>query len=199
MSLKRKKFPHPSTESGQVAWVTGLFFLLFMGILLYASLQLEAFRSSSRYLEDALALSNLASAVVDVEEYGISNQLVISDPAQAYERYKAAVKENLNLNENWESPAAGMISGPVTILNYTVYSVSGKNVDISCFDHNGAMTQWREPLGSAVAPGGVLIESTGVYSEITYQVDGLFGVFVEARKGKLVDIVENDNSSAVQK
>ena len=192
MSLKRKKFQLLSTESGQVAWVTGLFFLLFLGILLCALLQMEAFRSSSRYLEDALALSNLASAVVDVEEYGISNRLVISDPVHAYERYKAALKENLNLDENWESLASGMISGPVSILNYTVYNVSGNDVDISCFDHNGMMIQWRETLGSAVAPDGILIESTGVYSEITYRVDGLFGVSEDARKGKLVDIVINE-------
>ena len=192
MSLKRKKYPPLSTESGQVAWVTGLFFLLFLGILLCALLQMEAFRSSSRYLEDALALSNLASAVVDVEEYGISNRLVISDPIQAYEKYKAALKENLNLDENWESQASGMISGPVSILNYTVYSVSGSDVDISCFDRNGVMTQWRETLGSAVAPNGMLIESTGVYSEITYRVDGLFSVSEDARKGKLVDIVINE-------
>lgn len=192
MSLKRKKFPLPSTESGQVGWVTGLFFLLFLGVLLCAMLQVEAFRSSSRYLEDALALSNLASAVVDVEEYGISNRLVISDPAQAYKRYKAAVKENLNLDENWESPAAGIISGPVSILNYTVYSVSGNDVEVSCFDQNGVMTQWVETLGSAVAPNGLPIESTGIYSEITYRVDGMFGVSEDARKGKLVDIVENE-------
>lgn len=193
MSLKRRKFPPPSTESGQVEWVTGLFFLLFLGILLCASLQVEVFRSTSRYLEDALALSNLASAVVDVEEYGISNRLVITDPVQAYERYKAAVKENLNLDENWESPAEGMISGSVSILNYTVYSVSGNDVDVSYFDQNGMVAQWRETLGSAEAPNGILIESTGVYSEITYRVDGLFGVFENARKGKLVDIVENGN------
>lgn len=172
--------------------MTGLFFLLFLGILLCALLQMEAFRSSSRYLEDALALSNLASAVVDVEEYGISNRLVISDPVQAYERYKAAVKENLNLNENWELSESRVISGPVSILNYTVYNVSGNDVDISCFDRNGMMTQWRETLGSAMAPNGMLIESTGVYSEITYRVDGLFGVSEDARKGKLVDIVINE-------
>ena len=192
MSLRRKKFLPPSTESGQIEWVAGLFFLLFLGILLCASLQMEVFRSSSRYMEDALALSNLASAVIDVEEYGISNRLMISDPKQAYENYKAAVRENLNLNERWEPLAAGMISGPVTILNYTVYNVSGNDVDISCFDHNGVMTQWNEMLGSTVTPNGILVESTGVYSEITYRVDGLFGISVDAKKGKLVDIVINE-------
>ena len=191
MSLRRKRFPRLSTENGQVGWVSGLFFLLFLGVLLCASLQIQVFQSSSRYLEDALALSNLASAVVDLEEYGSSHRLVIRDPEQAYRAYQTAIKENLNLNEDWEGEAAELISGPVGIADYTVYNVSGNDVEVSHFDENGLMTHWQETLGSAVAPNGRLIESTGVYSEITYQVNGMFGVTTQARKGKLVDVVGN--------
>ena len=192
MSLRKKEFPPLKTESGKVEWVAGLFFLLFLGILLCATLQVDLFQSSSDYLEDALALSNLASAVIDVEEYGISHRLVISDPYQAYGRYREAVKGNLNLDENWQCPADRLISGPVRIVNYTVYSVSGNDVTVSSFDESGRMIQWTEALGSAVAPNGITIESTGVYSEIAYQVEGFLGVIAEAHKGKLVDIVANE-------
>ena len=51
-------------ESGQVSWVLGLFLILFLAILLYMQLQLAMYKASARYLEDALALSNLASAVI---------------------------------------------------------------------------------------------------------------------------------------
>lgn len=192
MRFRKRGFPRPNTESGKVEWAAGLFFLLFLGIFLRAQLQLDAYRSSSQYLEDALALSNLASAVVDVEEYGISHKLVITDPRQAYERYRVAVKENLNLNDQWECQGDGVITGPVTIVNYTVYNVSGNDVEVSRFDEDGLMTQWREQLGSAVAPNGTKIEATGVYSEITYQLEGFLGTVAEARKGKLADIVVND-------
>ena len=192
MSLKKRKFLLRSTENGQIGWTAGLFFLLFLGVLLCAFLQMEVFRSSARYLEDALALSNLASALIDVEEYGISHRLAISDPNQAYERYKEAVKGNLNLNDNWECPAVGMISGPVSIVDYRVYNVSGNDVLVTHFDENGLITSWRETLGSAEAPNGVVVESTGVYSEIAYKVEGLFGVSVRAHKSKLVDVVGNN-------
>ena len=192
MKSRKREFPLLSTENGQVEWAAGLFFLLFMGILLCALLQLDVYRSSSQYLEDALALSNLASAVVDVEEYGISHRLVITDPHKAYERYRSAVNENLNLNDQWECQGNGVITGPVTIVNYTVYSVSGNDVEVSRFDEKGLMTQWREQLGSAAAPNGIKIETTGVYSEITYQLEGFLGTVVEARKGKLADIMAND-------
>lgn len=192
MRFGKREFPPPSTESGQVEWAAGLFFLLFLGILLCAFLQLDVYRSSSQYLEDALALSNLASAIVDVEEYGISHRIVITDPRQAYERYMTAVKANLNLDDRWECQEGGVITGPVTVVNYTVYSVSGNDVDVSRFDENGILTQWREQLGSAVAPNGIKIESTGVYSEIAYQIEGFLGTMAKARKGKLADVVSND-------
>ncbi len=192
MSLKKKRFLRPSTEDGQVEWAAGLFFLLFLGILLCASLQTELFRSSSRYLEDALALSNLASAVADVREYGASHRLRIQDPGQAYRTYREAVKGNLNLDGNWECPARELISGPVRIRQYIVYNVSGNDVEVSHFDENGLMTTWQGELGALTAPNGVPVEATGVYSEIAYQLKGLFGVTVEACKGKLADIVPND-------
>ena len=83
MNLKKNGYLLQSTESGQIQWVTGLWFLLFLGILLCAALQMDIYRSSSQYLEDALAASNLAAAVVDVEEYGISNEIRIDDPVKA--------------------------------------------------------------------------------------------------------------------
>ena len=49
-----------------------------------------------------------------------------------------------------------------------------------------------ETLGSATSPNGQVIESTSVYSRISYQVDGYFGVTVPAEKDKLVDIVKNN-------
>lgn len=71
-------------ESGQVSWVLGLFLILFLAILLYMQLQLAMYKASARYLEDALALSNLASAVIDIREYGSTHKVHITDQEQAY-------------------------------------------------------------------------------------------------------------------
>ena len=191
MHLRKERFLPQNTERGQIGWTAGLFFLLFLGILLCAFLQMEVFRHSARYLEDALALSNLASALIDAEEYGISHRLIIADPQEAYERYREAVRGNLNLDENWECRTAGMISGPVSVEDYTVYNVSGNDVLIDHFDRNGVMSSRTGTLGGVEAPNGVPVEATGVYSEISYQVEGLFGVKVRARKGKLADVVLN--------
>ena len=192
MNLKKNGYLLQSTESGQIQWVTGLWFLLFLGILLCAALQMDIYRSSSQYLEDALAASNLAAAVVDVEEYGISNEIRIDDPVKAYQRYLTAVKGNLNLDDAWECPNRSIAAGPIRIVNFTVYNVGEEEVEIYHFDETGLMTFQRGNRGYVTAPDGSAVEATGIYSEISYLTKGLFGLEVEANKGKLADIVKND-------
>lgn len=192
MNLKRKGCLLQNTESGQISWAAGLWFLLFAAVLLCAFVQLEVFRSSSRYMEDALAASNLAAAVIDVEEYGISHAIQIGDPQEARKRYMTAIKGNLNLDDTWECANKHLISGPVNIDNFTVYNVSGNDVEIYSFDENGVLSRRQGALGQVKAPNGLAVESTGIYSEISYSIRGVLGVEVEARKGKLVDVVKND-------
>lgn len=191
MGLRKNAYPLRSTERGQIGWVTGLWFLLFLWVLLCACLQMELFRASSRYMEDALAASNLAAAVIDVEEYGISHSLRIDSPEEAYLRYQWALKGNLGLNAEWECENREMISGPVGIEKFIVYNVIGGDVEAYSYDRSGPVSCWSGSLGQETAPNGIQIEHTGIYSEISYRIKGLFGIEVTARKGKLVDVAEN--------
>lgn len=175
-------------ESGQIGGMVGLFLTLFLGVMLCAVLQLEHYRAVSLYLEDALAASNLASAVVDVREYGISHSILIARPQEAYKTYQWAVRGNLNLNEAWEGQAGSLVQGPVRIVRYIVYNVRGNEVTVYHFDENGQMTQWQEMLGNVAAPNGIPVENTSVYSEIAFDAEGLFGVTARAHKGNLADI-----------
>lgn len=175
-------------EKGQIGWIAGLFFTLFLGVTLCAELQIESYRAASLYLEDTLAASNLASAVIDVQEYGISHNILIADPAEAYAIYRLAVMENLNLDAAWEGQSGGLVQGRVGIVRYIVYNVRDSEVAIYHFDADGRMTQSRESLGNAKAPNGIFIESTAVYSEITFEVQGPLGGTVRAHKGNLADV-----------
>lgn len=190
MCLRKRGCPLQSTESGQVGWTLGLWFMLFLGIILCALLQTEIFRASSQYMEDALAASNLAAAVIDVREYGISHRLKIDSPEAAYERYRRAVRANLNLDDRWECRNRGLISGPVCIESFIVYNVNGGEVDVYSFDRSGAAAHRHGVVGQERAPNGMKVENTGIYSEISYQVKGFLGIEVTARKGKLADVVK---------
>ena len=195
MNFQKKESPHQRISlhksQGSIEWAAGMFFLVFMAVLLCVEFQREVYRSAGLYMEDALAASNLASALFDIEEYGISHKVQISNPKQAYERYQSAVKANLQLNDNWECANPALISGPVSIEKYIVYNVDGEGITICTLNANGTVNISQGDLGKVVAPNGIRITNTSVYSEIAFPLKGMFGIQVRAHKGKLVDIVSD--------
>lgn len=176
-------------DRGQAEWVLGLFFLLVLAILMNTMLTLAAWRSTAGYLEDALAMSNLASALIDLEEYGKSHRVVIADAPAAYDIYVDAVRDNLSLDDNWECASRTLIAGPVEIVDYIVYNVDQNRVKAIRIGRDGKISErWSGARGVVKAPNGVTVEYTGVYSEICFDVEGFAGVTVQAHKGKLVDV-----------
>lgn len=200
MILRRKEYPLPRIsvwvecrrkERGQVEWCAGLFWLLFLAIILCSQLQIGVYRTSAAYLEDALAASNLASAVIDLEEYGRTHAVLLKEPQLAYEKFCVAVKENLQLNDAWECGNKSLIAGRVSVVKYIVYNVQNDIVMVTEVMSGGELFQWQGTVGNVAAPNGVNVEATGIYSEITYPVEGFGGVIAQAHKGKLVDVVVN--------
>lgn len=193
MRLRKQGFLLPNIkrkDSGQVEWVTGLFFLLILAIVLFTRLQLASWSSTAVYMEDALAASNLASAVIDLEEYGRTHTVLIKDEQEAFAVYKDAIKVNLGLDEQWKCRNEGLITGPVEIVNYTIYNVNGKQVESIRMGGDGEILERDvNTIGAVSAPDGSPVEYTGIYSEISFSVRGFPGMTVEAQKGKLVDIV----------
>lgn len=186
----RKKLQYFSREYGQVQWIQGYFFLLFLAVILCSRLQVDVYRTSALYLEDALAASTLASAVIDVEEYGRTHNILVDNPYAAYERFCVAVKGNLQLDDNWECGNKGLISGAVQVANYTIYNVKDELVMVYEME-SGSIREWQGVLGSVNAPDGTLIEETSIYSELIFPVES-FGFVTQAHMGQLVDIVTNE-------
>lgn len=202
MHLRRKECQRRNIngrDRGQAEWILGLIFLLMLMVLMNTVLTLASWRSTAGYLEDALAISNLASALIDLEEYGKSHKVIITDQTAAYEIYTDAVRENLGLDENWECANHTLIAGPVEIVDYIIYNVEHNRVSAVRIGRDGQIRErWSGVRGSVRAPDGVMVEHTGIYSEICFEVEGFAGVSVQAHKGKLVDIVsENEEGNGI--
>lgn len=179
-------------RKGKIELVTGMYLLVMLIILLAVQFQLKLFMNISSFMEDALAASNLASAVIDIREYGTTGILQIADPDAAYRLYREAVRQNLQLDDNWENSNKDLIAGQVEILKYEIYNVNKKDIIIYSFGEEGQNVRIvTGGLGSVRTPDGTLVESTSVYSKITFPVKGFFGVQVQAQKHKTVDIVTN--------
>ena len=77
-----------------MATFTMVYVLLFLVATVAFALQIREYISLKTHTEDTLAASNLASAVIDIQEYGINHNLVIKDPEQAYSIYQEALKRS---------------------------------------------------------------------------------------------------------
>ncbi len=180
-------------SEGKVGTIVGFYMLMFFVVILATNMQVSQFRATKTFVEDALATSNLASAIIDIETYGINNYLVIADFNKAYNTYKSALKINLDLDENWECPNKAAISGKVEILDYIIYNIWGNDIEEYHFDENGVMSYSYiiGGLGSIKGPEGTVIEATSIYSKIGFFIDGILEIHVNAENEKLVDIVNS--------
>ena len=143
-------------------------------------------------MEDALAASNLAAAVIDIEEYGISHTVRIASPEEAYGRYGVALQGNLGLDDNGYCANKDLITGPVRTARFIVYNVEGNNVEIFEMNTDGTLQKRQSELGMIYTPGGEPVEATGIYSEIECGIDGMFGTHFTAKKGKLVEVYHTE-------
>ena len=176
-------------RKGQIGTVTVFFFIIFVLIIVMYELQLYTYQAISTAAEDALTASNLASAVIDLQEYGKTHDIIIADPEEAYHIYMNALKVNMGLDDFGNCTSQPDISGPVTVQEYIIYNVRGEDVDIYHFGESRFSQLITGGKGRVTAPNGKVIESTSVYSRITFQVDGIWGIHTTAVKDALADIV----------
>jgi hypothetical protein len=179
-------------RKGSTSTFPYIYLVLLLVIVLMVQLQLSQYNATKLFVEDALAMSNLASAVIDIETYGISHDIIIKNPDAAYLIYQEALRNNLNLEDDWTSNKQYSISGKVDILEYIIFNVVQTDVEIYTYSPQGSShTTVSNGVGSVTAPDGTTIESTSIYSRIGFPVDGMLGIHVDAKKEKTVDIVEN--------
>lgn len=188
MKFLKKGCLQLNTNAGQVSLTVGAWIVILVAIILSGIIQIALFICTSQYLEDALAASNLAAMVIDIEEYGTTRRIRLEDREKVYDRFVWALKSNLNLDEDWECPNKGIIAGAVQIDRFIIYEVKGGEIRITDRKWDGSCWEGIQRLGEAYAPNGKLIEATGIYSEISCPVKGLFSLSATAHKAQLSDV-----------
>lgn len=180
-------------KSGQIGIAVGLFAVFIVVLVMFVGLKISQFMITGAYVEDALAASNLASALIDVEEYGKSQNIRIADPQAAYEIYKEALSINLQLDETGRSFQRELLEGPVSVKSYIIYNVQGDLVEMRAFTDTGILQEAvYEQVGKVYTPDGVMVETTTIYSRVSFTVKGL-SQQIQAEKEKSVDIKRNEN------
>lgn len=200
--IRWKKYgcPRQRTEnmyqknSGQIEILMGMWAFFVVALVMLFCLKISHFMIAGAYVEDALAASNLASALIDIEEYGKSYDIYIKDPEEAFEVYKEALSVNLQLDAEGKTAQRALLEGPVRILSYIVYNVRDGQVEI--LSRSGPDGAWDAECGRAgevFTPDGICVETTSVYSKVEFSVKGIGQQYITVQKEKSVDIKRNEN------
>lgn len=185
----RRKTDWKRKSTGQVDICVGMFLCMLVLVVVLFQVKLQQYRAAGTFVEDSLAASNLASAVIDVEEYGRTHNIRVESPESAFYRYKEALIYNLKLDANLQSTNSDTLWGKVDILSYQVFNVIGDVVYIYRFEESGRLADCViQDLAGAYLPDGNKVETTSVYSKIGFTVTGLGGETIYATKEKSVDI-----------
>lgn len=181
-----------NSSEGKMEWVFGMFGMLFIMVIALFEFQYSIYRSASSYIEDALAASGLAALLIDLEKYGTDHSVEISDPVNAYDVYVDTLKNNLGLNDEFVPGNEVLFFDPVSIETFVVFNVSEEGVTQITLKDFRIIAIEHKNLGEATAPNGQQIRSTGIYSELAYKTKGIFGIEIEGKKGKLVEVNRNE-------
>ncbi len=170
-----------------------LLFLVILAAVLFG-LVITRYMVTAAGVEDALAASNLASAVIDLEEYGRSHTICIPDTEKAFQTFKEALCCNLELDSFLNTSNRDFLSAPVEIKEYIIYNVRDQAVDILVLDGEGRLqTQETGIRGNVFTPDNICVETTTIYSRVGFWVEGLMGQELYAEKEKSIDITRCDS------
>lgn len=186
MKLKKKK--------GSIEMFISSIAFIIVALVVIMVMRLKVVKLTKSYIEDGLVASNLAAATVDLKEYGTTNSIINNDFQKSFDDYCTALKENLNLDYNFNPKTNTLINSKVDIINFTIYNVVGNDIEMIKRELNGSITKQSYPnkVGIMKAPNGTVINTTTVYSKIGFEIKGYMNDKYYVYKENSVDITDKD-------
>lgn len=186
MKLKKKK--------GSIEMFISSIAFIMIALIVLMVVRLKVIKTTQSYVEDGLVASNLAAATIDLNEYGTTNNIINNDFQKSFNDYCIALKENLNLDSNFNPKNNTLINSKVEIINFTIYNVVGNNIEMTKREANGSITKQSYPnkVGIMKAPNGAVINTTMVYSKIGFELKGYMNDTHYVYKDNSVDITDKD-------
>lgn len=174
--------------------VAGTMLFLILVLTIFFGFRITQYMVIAAGVEDALAASNLASAVIDLEEYGKNHRIYIRDEKKAFQMFREALECNLKLDSDLNTTNNNFLLGKVSIKDYRIYNVREHLVDIFIFNSLGEIISCTTGnMGEVYTPDNVCVETTTIYSKIGFLVEGLAGREFVGEKEKSIDIVRCDS------
>jgi hypothetical protein len=180
--------------SGTIYIVSILALIGLISLLTSYIIRMKMIEITNENAQDAVALSNLASALLDQTEYEKTRRILVKDFERSYLVYVDSLQENMNLSYEM-FPRNSYITSKVEIFEYSIYNVEGKDItQIQRTLRNGiAVTEtliYRNQVGFLKTPDGITITNTTIYSKIGFSIKGIMNQTHQVYKDGCVDLVE---------
>ena len=145
---------------------------------------------------DTMTDALLGACTLNREElyhYGATDQLEILYPEEKNEVFKEILKEELQLSPDLQvtEKSLPLLAENVTITDFRVYSVRGKDITVYAFTPSGSYTTTvlRDAKGTYQVENGSVIENPPLTARIGFTVK-FFGIPIEVRKYHMVDVTK---------
>lgn len=179
-------------KEGKIEVFISCIALIMVVLIVIMSVKLKEIKLTKNYIDDGLVSSLLASATIDLKEYGSSNNIINNDPEQSYYLFKDTLKSNLNLNNDFSAKNSNLITDKVNIEKFVIYNVKTSNdIEIIEVENGKIVNKTKENSGVLTTPEGVKIEKTTFYAKISFYVSGyLNNEKYKIVKEKSVDVTD---------
>lgn len=177
-------------DRGIIEYSLSLIFLMICVLVILLTFSFRRSIIERSYLEDGLAASTLAAAIIDTDVYGESEELIISDTDRAYLTFKQTLKTNLGLDDSFMPISEAFMESQVNVLEFRIYNVKEGLVTETLYDEHG--NKQVQVLGAVtMTPNNKAIESTTVYSKIEFDVKGYMNQVQRETMEYCADVVKN--------
>lgn len=185
MKLKKKK--------GTIEVFISSIVLLIIPMIIVMNIRLREIKLTKNFVEDGLVAANLASATIDLREYGTTHKIVNDNFTKSFDDYISSLKENLKLDNNLMPINQNLICSNITLDNFSIYNVNGNDIQVTTRSSDGSIINSTilNGFGTFKTPDGVLIKSTTIYSKILFKIKGFNNVQYNVSKEKSVDITDS--------
>lgn len=166
-----------------------MFFMLIMILVFSYQIYLSEIIQAGRNVEDALAASELAAAVIDIKEFGRTGNVMFSEKEAVYASFLYHLRNNLQMDGEGRSKLSVLAAGPITVEDFRIYEVKGDVITEYQFDQSGRLIQKRDWTNEKVStPNGTEIINTSLYGRCRFFVKGMNDTVIMGEKEKTVDI-----------
>lgn len=169
-------------SGGIIVEVTVFFMLMIVMILIVFVTSVGQVKAESEMVNDDLATSELATFKdIDTDVLGKSmnlNELVITDYSMALQTFESYLKENLNVDENFNPiSGANFIKSKVDISEFTIYNLYGNDVQVITYKNGSfSLIYNNDAKGTIKTPKGNIVNYTTIYAKIDFDINPIFNV-----------------------